>query len=69
MPRIIRATTGREFKKLLVEKGYDPNEFADFITGKPDDSMRRNASRWMEDGPPILAKRLLDYAPANKKKS
>ena len=68
MPRIIRATTGRDFKKLLTEKGYEPNDFADLITGKPDNSMRRNASRWMDDGPPILAKRLLEMAPVNKKK-
>ncbi len=68
MPRIIRATTGNTFKKLLAEKGYEVNEFADFITGKPDDSMRRNASRWLEDGPPILAKKLLEVAPANKKR-
>lgn len=68
MPRVIRATTGNAFKKLLAEKGYEPNDFADYITdGKPNDSMRRNASRWLEDGPPILAKKLLEVAPAKKK--
>lgn len=68
MPRIVRATDGTTFKKLLAEKGYEPNDFADFITGKPDNSMRRNASRWLDDGPPILAKKLLEVAPPNKKK-
>lgn len=67
MPRINRATSGHTFKRALAEKGLEPNDFADLITeGKPDDGMRRNASRWVEDGPPILAKRLLDFIPAPK---
>lgn len=69
MPRIHRATSGVNFKIALAEKGLEPNEFADLITGKPDESMRRNAARWVEDGPPILAKRLLDYLPIQKKVS
>lgn len=67
MPTIHRAQSGLAFKRALADRGMDPNDFADLITeGKPNDSMRRNASRWAEDGPPILAKRLLDYIPKKK---